>query len=34
MDLAAVIEYLSNVSCLYEVEKDDIFAFGNKNEIA
>jgi hypothetical protein len=32
-DLVPIIKYLSNVSCLYEVDKDDIFALANKNEI-
>jgi hypothetical protein len=29
----SLIKYLSNVSCLYELEKDDFFALENKNEI-
>jgi hypothetical protein len=33
-DLVFLIKYLSKVSCLYEVEKDDFFALSNKNEIA
>jgi hypothetical protein len=33
-DLVSLIKYLSNVSCLYEVEKDDFFALAHKNEIA
>jgi hypothetical protein len=33
-DLASLIKYLSNVSCLCETEKDDFFVLANKNEIA
>jgi hypothetical protein len=32
--LVSLIKYLSNVSCLHEVEKDGIFALANNNEIA